>query len=304
MALDKNKLKGIFPAMVTPTDGEDKVNTEVARKLVDYLIDSGVSGLVPLGGTGEFTALSTVDRRIIVETVVEATNGRVPVVAGVLSPGFKEAVDTGLEFKKAGADGVLLITPFYIRPTQDALRAYFSEWIARVGLPVVLYEIPYRTGVVLDPDTYSKIADENEMVIGMKACNTDIVHFCRTQQLVGEKISVLSGEEHLFTSHMVLGAKGGLLATCNIFPKAWIRICNLCTNGDFETARRLHADLVPFLDAVFAEGNPGPLKEAMKLVGFDVGKALRPLTKPCQPTIERLQAAAVPLLKNPIEARG
>jgi len=303
MTLDKSKLKGIFPAMVTPTDSEDKVNKEVTKRLVGFLIDSGVSGLVPLGGTGEFTALSTVDRRIMVETVVEAANGRVPVIAGVLSPGFKEAVDAGLEFKKAGADGVLLITPFYIRPTQDSLRAYFNEWISRVGLPVVLYEIPYRTGVILDPDTYNKIADENEMVIGMKACNPDIVHFCRTQQLVGEKISVLSGEEHLFTSHMVLGAKGGLLATCNIFPKAWIRICSLCLNGDFAAAGRLHADLVPFLDAVFAEGNPGPLKEAMKLVGLDVGHALRPLTKPSQSTIERMRAAAEPLLKNPIEAR-
>ena len=304
MRLDKSKIRGIFPAMVTPTDKADNVNKTVAKKLTGFLIESGVSGLVPLGGTGEFTALSPADRATMVETVVDEAAGRIPVVAGVLSPGFKEAVAAGLDFKKAGADGVLLITPFYIRPTQEGMTSYFSEWIARVDLPVIIYEIPYRTGVFLEPDTYRKIVDENELIIGMKACNTDMVHFCRTNLLVGEKISVLSGEEHLFTSHMVLGATGGLLATCNVFPTAWVRICDLCLAGDFVTARRLHADLVPFLDAVFAEGNPGPLKEAMQLIGFDVGQALRPLAKPRQSTIERLKATAQPLLAKPIETRA
>lgn len=302
--MDKSKIRGIFPAMVTPTNSEDNLDTKTAKKLTRFLIDAGVSGLVPLGGTGEFNALSPADRIAMVEAVVDETAGRLPVIAGILSPGFKEAVQAGLDFKKAGADGVLLITPFYLRPTQDAIRAYFGEWISRVGLPVVLYEIPYRTGVVLEPDTYNKIVDENELVIGMKACNPDMVHFCRTNLLVGKKISVLSGEEHLFTSHMVMGARGGLLATCNFLPKAWVKICDLCLQGDFVMANRLHSEMVPFLDAAFAEGNPGPLKEAMKLIGIDVGQALRPMTKPTPTTIDRLNTTARPLLQNPIENRG
>jgi 4-hydroxy-tetrahydrodipicolinate synthase len=303
MILNKDKLVGNFVAMVTPTDNNDNINKKVAGELTKYLISAGVSGLVPLGGTGEFTSLSHYDRVSMVEAVAEAATGRVPVIAGILSPGFKEAVDSGLAFKKAGADGILLITPFYYRPNQNAICEYISEWISKVDLPVVLYEIPYRTGVILEPDTYRKIAEENDKVIGMKACNLDIAHFYRTQKLVGEKISILSGDEYLFPSHIFHGAKGALMATSNIFPKAWSRLSDLCLQGKYDLVRNLHAAMVPFLDAVFAEGNPGPLKEAMKIIGFEVGSVLRPLCRPSQSTIDRVQKTAKALIDNPIESR-
>jgi 4-hydroxy-tetrahydrodipicolinate synthase len=299
MALKKDQLSGILPAMVTPTDRNGRINKSTARRLVGHLIHEKVGGLVPLGGTGEYPALSPLDRATMVETVVDEAAGRVPVIAGILSPGFKEAVSSGMDFKKAGADGVMLVTPYYIKPGQEGIREYFAEFISRVKLPVVIYDIPYRTGVYLDPATINKIVDEGgKMVIGMKACNTDLAHFTRLMALVSDKISVLSGEEYLFMSEVILGAKGGILASANAFPRPWVKMFEMISAGDIDGARRIHFGLVPLMDAVFAESNPGPLKEAMPMVGFDVGHPLSPLSIPNKENLIRLKAAVQALLKK------
>jgi 4-hydroxy-tetrahydrodipicolinate synthase len=300
MVLDKGSLNGIFPAMVTPTDSEGNINKDATRKLVKFLIEAGVAGLVPLGGTGEFTNLPPLERVRFVEAVVEETNGKVPVIAGVLSPGFGEAVNTGMDFKKAGADGIMLLTPFYVKPTQEGMRAYFNEYTSKVGLPLLLYDIPYRTGVSLEPGTIRSMIDENEMIIGMKACNTDLAYFTRLMAIVGDSMSVLSGEEYLFMSHMILGAKGGVLATCNVFPDAWIKLYNLLIRGEVDSATKILFRLVPLLDAAFAEINPGPLKAAMAMRGFEVGPALKPLVAPSDKTFSDLKLAVQSLLSDPV----
>jgi 4-hydroxy-tetrahydrodipicolinate synthase len=298
MALDKSKLGGILPALVTPTDGDGRVRRETTRTLVRRVLDAGVAGLVPLGGTGEYAALSPSDRIAFVETVVDENAGAVPVVAGVLSVGFKEAVSAGLDFKRAGVDAIMLLTPYYVKPTQEGQREYFSEFIARVDLPVVIYDIPYRTGTYLDPSTIEKMAEENELIIGIKACNTDVAHFTRMMARVGDKISVLSGEEYLFLAQVVLGAKGGILATANAFPRPWIRMFELLVKGDIDGAKRILFKLLPLLDAAFSEINPGPLKEAMAMAGLDVGHALRPLVRPSQENMTGLQAAVQKLMDD------
>lgn len=300
MVLDKSRLKGIFPAMVTPTDSQGKINQEETRKLVAFLIESGVAGLVPLGGTGEFTNLSPSERIKFVELVVEETAGKVPVISGVLSPGFGEAVNTGMDFKKAGVDGIMLLTPFYVKPTQEGLRAYFNDYISKIDLPLLIYDIPYRTGVSLEPETIRRLVDENELIIGMKACNTNLAYFTRLMAIVEDSMSVLSGEEYLFMSHVILGANGGVLATCNVFPETWIKMYELLIQGEVGDATKILFRLVPLLDAAFAEMNPGPLKAAMTMRGFEVGPALKPLVAPCDKTISDLKSAVQELLKNPI----
>ena len=256
---------------------------------------------MPLGGTGEFTNLSPSERIKFVEIVAEETAGKVPVIAGVLSPGFGEAMDTGMEFKKAGVDGIMLLTPFYVHPTQEGIQAYFSDYVSKIDLPLLIYDIPYRTGVSSEPETIRRLVDENELIIGMKACNTNVAYFTRLMALVGDSMSVLSGEEYLFMSHMILGAKGGVLATCNVFPEAWIKMYALLKEGQVENATKILFRLVPLLDAAFAEMNPGPLKAAMAMRGFEVGSALKPLVTPCDKTISDLESAVQDLLKNPIE---
>lgn len=300
MELEKNSLKGILPAIVTPINIDGDLNRAATGKLISFLLDAGVDGIVPLGGTGEFTNLEPKKRALFVEIVAELVGGRVPVVAGVLSPGLGDAVASAQDFKRAGADAIMLVTPFYVRPTQDGIRGYFNEFCNRIDVPVVLYDIPYRTGVAIEPVTVRRLVEENPKIIGMKACSTDLAWFTRMITAVEDKLSVLSGEEYLFLSHMILGAKGGILATCNVLPHAWIKMYNYIETGDISSARRILFRLVPLMDAVFAEMNPGPLKAVMSMVEHDVGPAMCPLVKPCEKTIAALKSAIQALVEKPV----
>lgn len=300
MELDKSKLTGILPAIVTPTDMEGRIDNNATNKLISFLLEAGVSGIVPMGGTGEFTNIAPEQRVFFVETVVNLVSGKVPVIPGILSPGFGEAVATARDFKKAGADGIMLVTPFYARPTQEGIRDYFYEFSNRIDLPLILYDIPYRTGVSIEPSTVLRMVEDNPKIIGMKACNTDLAYFTRLIITVQDKISVLSGEEYLFLPHMILGAKGGILATCNVFPHLWVQMYRHLTEGNIFEAKRILFRLVPLLDATFSEMNPGPLKEAMAMVGLEVGHALRPLVVPGEQTMARLRAAVRQLQAKPV----
>ena len=289
--VSKNDLKGIMPALVTPSDQEGNFKATETKNLLNILMQAGVSGIVPLGGTGEFTNMPPKERVRFVEFIAKEVDGRLPVIAGVLSPGYHEAVEVGLDFKKAGADALMLLTPFYVKPTQDGIINYFLSFIDKVKMPIVLYDIPYRTMVSTDPATVRKIAEKSEMLIGMKACNPDLAYFARLMLQLGDLISVLSGEEYLFMSHVLLGARGGILATCNLFPNEWIKMYECLQKKDIDTAKEILFSLVPFLDAAFCEINPGPLKAALSLAGYEVGPALSPLVPPQRSTIEKLQAA-------------
>lgn len=290
MRLTIGHLKGLFPAMPTPVDAATNVDVKTTTKLVEFLLAAGVTGLVPVGGTGEYAALSPRDRQIMVEATVKAAAGRVPVVAGVLSTGFKDAVQAGKDFKAAGADGLMLLTPFYVTATPEGMREYFRAFRDGVDLPVLLYEIPSRTGIALRPDTIAGMVEDGS-IIGMKACNTDLNQFARVVGLVGNRIAVLSGEEPYFATHVAMGARGGVLATANLFPKAWQEIYGLASAGDLPAALAKQQRLWPLLDAAFAETNPGPLKEAMAMLGMPVGPVLRPLQRPRPETVAKLAAA-------------
>ena len=180
----------------------------------------------------------------MVEATVEAAAGRVPVVAGILSTGFKEAVQAARDFTAAGADGLMLVTPYYVIPTQEAIREYFQAFAQAVTVPVMLYDIPTRTGVAVKAETIAQMA-EDRSIIGMKACNPDFNQFARLIGLAGEKISVLSGEEPFFATHVAMGAHGGILATANLFPKAWQEMFALASAGNLKGALAAKAAPAP-----------------------------------------------------------
>ncbi|MBV8170249.1 MAG: dihydrodipicolinate synthase family protein, partial [Alphaproteobacteria bacterium] len=224
------KLDGVLPAFPTPTTEDGGVDVPALRTLVEALVRRGANGLVPVGGTGEYTALSPAARLTVVTETVKVARGRVPVVAGVLSPGWAEAIETGEAFRHAGADAVLLITPFYARPTQPALREYFKTYRDRLGLPVLLYDIPSRTGVISEPHTIRAMVDDGS-IVGTKACNVDVNHFNHTAALVGDRIALLSGEDTHFPAHLALGAHGGILALAALAPEPWLEIYRLAKAG-------------------------------------------------------------------------
>ncbi len=189
------KLEGILPAFPTPTRDDGTVDEAALRRLLQYLLDGGAAGLVPVGGTGEFTALSPEARTQVVAVTAEAADGRVPVVAGVVSPGWAEAVQAGRDFKAAGADAILLITPFYVTPTQAGIRDYFRAYREAVDLPLVFYDIPGRTRIVTEAETLAGLAADRT-IVGMKICNTDMHHTNLLASMVDDSFAMLRRGGH------------------------------------------------------------------------------------------------------------
>lgn len=287
------RFAGILPAFPTPTTADATVDEPALRQLLRFLLGAGVDGLVPVGGTGEYTALSRAARRQVVAVSVEearAKTPRVPVIAGVLSPGFAEAVQAGRDFAEAGADALLLITPFYVTPTQTGIADYFRAYHRQVNLPILYYDIPGRTRLVTAPETLAALAQDGT-IVGMKACNVDVDHFNRTVRLVPEGFALLSGEDTHYPAHMALGASGGILASAALLPHFWLRVHALARQGDFAAAAREQRRLIPFFETIFAECNPGPLKAAMAMAGLACGSALPPLGPPGPALHARLAAA-------------
>ena len=282
-------LRGIMPAFPTPFTADGALDEAALRRLVGFLIENGAEGLVPMGGTGEYTALSPTTRARVVAVTVEATAGRVPVVPGVLSPGYAEAKAAGQDFVREGASGLLLIAPFYVPPTQAGIAEYFRAYRAEVDCPIVFYDIPYRTKVVTEAETILDLAQDGT-IIGMKACNTDMHHFNLLAAGMPAGFGLLSGEDLLFPAHVALGAVGGILASASLLPRAWVDILRQASGGQFKNALAAQRRLLP-LAAIFAETNPGPLKQAMAMIGQPIGGILRPLREPGTATMAALRAA-------------
>lgn len=282
-------LKGLLPAIPTPVQENGAIDEGATRSLVDFLLANGVDGIVPLGGTGEYGALSRAARQQFARAVVGAVRGRVPVVAGVLDPGFYDALDAGRALADAGVDALMVLTPYYTTPTQDGLRDYFLRFADASPLPILIYEIPYRTRIAIAPTVLHELS-RHERIIGMKACNTDMYHFLQVVAGVDESFAVLSGEDSLFPLHVAAGARGGIVVTASLLPRAWRRIYDLAAAGRTREALEVHRQLMPLMNMAFAETNPGPLKSVMDLVGVNAPTVLAPLVAPDASLQARLRA--------------
>lgn len=274
--LSASELRGIMPAIPTPVDTDDTVNASATRALLAYLLKHGVDGIVPLGGTGEYGSLPRAERVRMADITVQAVGGRVPVIAGVLDPGFHDALQAGKEFAEQGVDALLVLTPYYTNPTQAGLRDYFMRYADESPVPVLIYEIPYRTRIAINPEILHELS-RHENIIGMKACNTDMYHFLRTMAGKDESFTVLSGEDTLFPLHVAAGAQGGIVVTANLLPGAWRKIYQLAREGRVAEALEVHRQLIPLMNMAFSETNPGPMKSVFDLIGVDAPNVLAPL---------------------------
>ncbi|WP_454019425.1 4-hydroxy-tetrahydrodipicolinate synthase [Azospirillum sp. Marseille-Q6669] len=290
MALTQSEISGLFSAIVTPLTVDGSVDIVGLKRLVRHQLDAGASGVVPIGGTGEYPALSRDERKRVVAACVEEAGGN-PVIPGVLSTGFQDAVEAGRDFAAAGAAAVMTVTPYYAAGTQEGMRAYFRAYRDAVDLPVMLYQIPRRTTVAVTAEGVQAMAEDGS-IIGMKFSSYDMPEFIKTMKYAGEKISVLSGEEPLFATHVALGARGGVLASATIYPKIWLRIFALARAGKLNEALAEQTQIDPVVNSIFLETNPGPLKAFMAMAGMPVGGVRLPLTAPTAETTEKLQAVA------------
>lgn len=283
------QLRGIFPALPTPVRADDSVDAQATRALMRYLLPQGIAGVVPIGGTGEYGALPRDERVRMTALCAQEADGRVPVIPGVLDPGFHDALAAGKAFAAAGASALMVLTPYYTTPTQRGIRDYFLRYADASPVPVLIYEIPYRTRIAIAPEVLHELS-RHENIIGMKACNTDMYHFLKVVAGVHESFAVLSGEDSLFPVQMAAGAKGGIVVTATMLPRTWQRIYELARDGRTAEALASHRQLIPMLDLAFAETNPGPLKSVLDLIGAAAPRVLDPLLAPAPELQERLRA--------------
>ena len=290
---ERIKLEGSMVALVTPfADGE--VDFDALAALIDFQIDNGTQGLVPCGTTGESPTLSHHEQDKVIEFTVGRAGGRVPVVAGTGSNSTAEGIRLTQHAKQAGADACLIVNPYYNKPTQQGMYAHVAR-LAEVGLPIVLYNIPSRTGVELTVETIVKMYDEIEMVVGLKeaTCKLDVA------SAVGAAcdISILSGDDSLTLPICSVGGRGVISVLANILPREIRGLCDAIAAGDVAAARRRHLALFSLFKAIFVETNPIPIKAAMAMAGLIRNELRLPMTplseKFRKPLAELLEAAGV-----------
>ena len=264
---------GCLVALVTPFEAGE-VDYDKLQELVDWHLEQGTDGLVPCGTTGESPTLSFEEHERVITTVVERVGGRIPVIAGTGSNNTAEALRLTRFAKEAGADGALMITPYYNKPTQEGMYRHFRTVAQEVDIPIVLYNVPGRTGVNLAPETVARLAQLPHVVAVKEASGSldqasGIVTRC--------DITILSGDDSLTLPLMSVGAKGVISVVANIVPRDVKAMIEAYQGGHLERARRLHLKLFPLCRAMFLETNPIPVNTAMKMLGMTNGEVRLPL---------------------------
>ena len=267
------EFEGVLVPNVTPfTDGE--VDEESLRRLVDYLIDSGASGIVPCGTTGESATLSHDEHIRVIEVVAEQVAGRVPVVAGIGTNDTRETISLIDRVEELDLQGYLVVCPYYNRPSQDGIVRHFQAVSGATSRSILVYNIPMRTGRNIDVGTVVKLS-RIPNIVGIKDASGDINQTMNILGRAGGSFSVLSGEDHLLFSIACLGGHGGIMASAHVLPGEFLALNNAVREGNLDEARRLHYHLLPLVRVMFKEPNPAPAKAAMKLLGIIDSDELR-----------------------------
>ena len=285
----KRVFQGSMVAVVTPfKDG--RVDEAKVRELVEFHIKNGTDVLVPCGTTGESPTLSHDEHRRVIELTIQTANKRIPVVAGTGSNSTAEAIDLTRFAKDAGADGALVVLPYYNKPTQQGLIAHCRAIADAVELPLILYNIPGRTGINMLPETLAALADHPN-IVGMKEATGNLEQMTQDIVLCGAKLSFLSGDDTLTLPLMAVGGKGVISVVANIVPRDVADLTRAFLSGDWKRARELHLKLFPLCQAMFCETNPIPVKTAMALMGMIGGELRMPLCPMSEANLSKLKAA-------------
>lgn len=282
----KGFFKGSATAIITPfTDKE--VNYPVFAELIEHQIAGGTDAIVFLGTTGEPSTMSFAEEHELMQFAVKQVNGRAKVIFGCGSNNTADAVMTAKKAEEYGGDGLLAVTPYYNKCTQNGLVEYYKAICEAVSLPVIAYNVPGRTGVEIQPATMAKIA-EIPNIAGIKDAGGNMSKTMETIRLVRDKCDVYSGEDALNFPILAVGGVGVISVLSNIVPAKVKELCSLIETGDLKAAAKLNDELLPLANACFVEVNPIPVKEAMNLLGFDAGTPRAPLTKMEEPNREKL----------------
>jgi 4-hydroxy-tetrahydrodipicolinate synthase len=281
----RTSFRGSFTALVTPFKN-GSVDQAALRGLVDWQIAEGTAGLVPVGTTGESPTLSHEEHHQVVEWCVEQSHGRVPVVAGSGSNSTREAVDLARHAEKAGADAVLVVTPYYNKPTQEGLYQHYKVINDAIGIPIIIYNIPGRSVIDMSVDTMKRLF-ELKNIAGVKDATANMVRVSQQRAALGADFNQLSGEDATALGFMAHGGHGCISVTSNVAPRLCAEFQNSCLKGDYASALKLQDKLMPLHTALFIETNPAPAKYALSLLG----KCAETVRLPMVPVAEKTRAA-------------
>ncbi|MCX8043104.1 MAG: 4-hydroxy-tetrahydrodipicolinate synthase [Desulfobacterota bacterium] len=281
-------LRGSMVALVTPFKN-GVVDEAALAELVEFQIINGTNVICPCGTTGESATLSFEEHERVVEIVIRAAAGRVPVMAGTGSNNTDEAIRLTRHAQKAGADACLLITPYYNRPTQEGLYLHFKKIAEQVDIPLVLYNVPSRTGVNMLPETVERLA-QIKNIVGIKEASGMLSQISEIVRRCGSEFSVLSGDDVNTLPLMAVGGKGVISVTANIAPRDIAAMVHAAQNGQYDEARRLHLHLLPLHDAMFLQTNPIPVKTALGLMGKISPELRLPLSPMPEELIQKLRS--------------
>ena len=280
------RFRGVYVPIVTPFRGEE-IADDVMAAMIDRLIEQGATGVVPAATTGECATLSHEEHLRVVELTVKMVNGRVPVIAGAGSNSTAEALQLVRGAEEVGADAVLMMSPYYNRPSQAGMIEHFRIVANSTRLPIILYNIPKRTGQNVEPETIIELSKVDN-IVGLKDCSGDPMQTMRIIQ-GAQEFSVMTGDDPMLFLVCCLGGTGGIMTSAHVLPGEWKRIADLLDAGRVEEARAVHYKMLPIAHVLFAEPSPGPVKAAMELMGFAVGPPRLPMTAASPACRERIR---------------
>jgi 4-hydroxy-tetrahydrodipicolinate synthase len=281
---------GCGTALVTPFRQNFSLDEEALRRLVRRQVDAGINFLVPCGTTGESPTLSVAEQKRVVEITIEEAAGKVPVVAGAGGNDTAHVIELARTFQELGANGILSVSPYYNKPTQEGLYQHFKAIAASISLPVILYNIPGRTGVNIEPATVQRLA-EIDNIVGVKEASGNISQMAVLLDMVPDRIDVLSGDDGVTIPLMSLGGRGLISVASNEIPAEMTRITQLCLANDFAAARELHRRFFALMEANFVETNPIPVKAALALMGLVEPTWRLPLVPPKPENLAKIRRA-------------
>ena len=281
---------GAAVAITTPFNLDGSINYEGLGTNIDYQIENGTDAIVICGTTGESSTMSDEEHRECIKFAVEHTNHRVPVIAGTGSNDTRYAIELSVEAEKLGVDGLLLVTPYYNKTTQAGLTDHFTIIANSVKTPIILYNIPGRTGMNIAVETVEKLA-HHKNIVAVKEASGNISYTAQLAAACGDLIDIYSGNDDMIVPIMSLGGKGVISVLSNILPKETHEICQLCLDNNFKAAGEMQIKYLELINALFCEVNPIPVKEAMNQLGMAAGACRMPLTKMGGENVARLIAA-------------
>ena len=275
--MKKTIFQGMATAMVTPMDAQGDIDYDAMGRFIDWQIDSGINALVVMGTTGENATIEPEDQTAVIRYTVERAAGRIPVIAGTGTNNTEHVLRNTRDACRVGADAVLVVTPYYNKATQNGLIKHFYTVADASTVPVIVYNVPGRTGVNIQPKTLAALA-EHPNIAGVKEASGNMAQMVEMAAVCGDKMDIYSGEDALTVPMMAMGAKGTISVLSNVVPRESVAMTDACLAGDYKTAAAWQCRLLPLINALFSEVNPIPAKAAVSAMGFGEDSLRLPLT--------------------------